>query len=195
MGDPRKAKKKYYRPLKPYNKKRIEEEEQIMKKYGLKNKREIWRAELYIGKIRDQAKKLILNPEGQERLFNRLLNYGLIKENASIDDVLDLTKEAVLDRRLQTFILKKGFAKTTKEARQLIVHRKIRINDRIVTIPSYLVKVKEENKIKLIEKKIKETKKESIQEIAREIENTQGNKVSGAQKEELSSEEDTLEEK
>lgn len=171
MGDPRKPKKKYYRPLKPYNKKRIDEEAQIITKYGLKNKREIWKAEKYVGDIRDQAKKLILNSEGQEKLFNRLLKYGLIKENASIDDILDLTKEAILDRRLQTIVLKKGLAKTPREARQLIVHRKIRINQRIVTIPSYLVKILEENKIKLVEKKVKEKTKESIQQIVNEIEN------------------------
>lgn len=171
MGDPRKFKKKYSRPLKPYNKKRIEEEAQIMEKYGLKNKREIWKADFFIGDIRDQAKKLILNPTNQEKLFNRLLKYGLIKQNAPIDDILDLTKEAILDRRLQTFIFKKGLAKTPKEARQLITHRKIKINDRIVTIPSYLVELDEENKIKLVEKKVKEVKKESLQEIAQEVQN------------------------
>ncbi|MDO9580779.1 MAG: hypothetical protein Q7J06_09485, partial [Bacteroidales bacterium] len=62
MGDPSKPKKKFSRPLKPFDSNRIQMEKEISKKYGLKNKREIWKADAIITTIRSQAKKLILNP-------------------------------------------------------------------------------------------------------------------------------------
>lgn len=157
MGDPRKLHKKYRRPKQLFSKTRIEEEKAIMKKYGLKNMREIWKAETEIDRIRNQAKKLILQPELQETFFKRLRKLGLIKEKDSLDDVLALTKEKLLERRLQTIVFKKNLAKTPKEARQLITHKKIKIKDKIVNIPSYIVKTDEENKISLVQK-TKQTK-------------------------------------
>lgn len=177
MGDPSRPKKTYSRPLKPFDRNRIQEEKIITQKYGLKNKREIWKADAIITTIRSQAKKLILNPERKGELFNRLIKMGLIKQDASIDDILALTKEKLLDRRLQTFVLKRGLAKTAKEARQLIVHRKIKVNERILTIPGYIVKIDEEEKIKLVPQKQKEQKKsmqEMAQEISQDLENKEG---------------------
>ncbi|MBS3073684.1 30S ribosomal protein S4 [Candidatus Pacearchaeota archaeon] len=168
MGDPSRPKKQFSRPLKPFDKNRIQEEKEITQKYGLKNKKEIWKADAIITSIRSQAKKLILNPERRGELFNRLIRMGLIKQDATIDDILALTKERLLDRRLQTFVLKKGLAKTSKEARQLIVHRKIKVNERILTIPGYILKIDEEEKIGLVPQKQKK-QKESIQEMAQEI--------------------------
>lgn len=168
MGDPSRPKKQFSRPLKPFDKNRIQEEKEITKKYGLKNKKEIWKADAIIKNIRSQAKKLILNPERRGELFNRLIRMGLIKQDATIDDILALTKERLLDRRLQTFVLKKSLAKTVKEARQLIVHRKIKVNERILTIPGYSLKIDEEDKISLVPQKQKK-QKESIQEMTQEI--------------------------
>lgn len=171
MGDPKKSHKKYKRPKKIFTKARIEEEKAIIKKYGLKNRREIWKAETEINKIRSQAKKLILEPESQENFFNRLRKIGLIKEKDTIDDVLALTKEKLLERRLQTIVYKKGLAKTPKEARQLIVHKKIKVGEKIVNIPSYIVKTEEENKISLIKKeknnesKEEKAEKDKVEEI------------------------------
>ncbi|MCL6500832.1 MAG: 30S ribosomal protein S4, partial [Candidatus Pacearchaeota archaeon] len=79
MGDPRKKHKKYSRPRQLFSKERIEEEKVLVKKYGLKNRREIWRAESYINRLRAQAKKLILQPEQQESFINRLAKLGLVK--------------------------------------------------------------------------------------------------------------------
>jgi len=161
MGDPRKAHKKYKRPKKIHLRTRIDEDQAISKNYGLKNMRELWRTETEITRIRDQAKKLIINPANQETFFNRLKKLGLIKGDVTIDDVLALTKEKLLDRRLQTIVYKKGLAKTVKGARQFITHRKIKIQDRIVDVPGYLVKIDEENKISLVQKKQKEKKAET----------------------------------
>ncbi len=147
MGDPKHPHKKYARPKTPFDRSRIEEEKTLIKKYGLKNKKEIWSAESFINRIRAQAKKLIVEPEKQKAFIERLVKLGLIKSEATIDDVLALTKEKLLERRLQTIVYKKGLAKTPKEARQLIVHRKIKIKDRIVNVPGYIVRKEEENEI------------------------------------------------
>jgi len=124
----------------------------------LKSKTEIWKADSEINRVRAEAKKLIIEPEKQAAYFKTLEKKGLLKSSeASIDNVLSLDKENLLERRLQTFVLKLGLAKTPKEARQLITHKKVKVNDRIVTIPSYLVKLDEEKSISLI-KTIKKEK-------------------------------------
>jgi small subunit ribosomal protein S4 len=51
---------------------------------------------------------------------------------------------------LQTIVQKKLYFKTPYHARQAIVHGHIMIDDRIINIPSYIVKVDEESKIHLI---------------------------------------------
>ena len=164
MGDPKKKHKKYSRPKHLFSRSRIDEERSIIKKYGLKNKKEIWKAESEINRIRSLAKQLIVaTPEEQEKFFNRLIKLGLIKKGATIDDVLALTKERLLERRLQTIVIKKTLAKTPKEARQLIVHRKIKVSGKVIDAPSYIVKSKEENIIQLIKKK-KKLKQELKQE-------------------------------
>ncbi len=165
MGDPKRQHKKFNRPRQLFSKTRIEEEKAITKNYGLKNRREIWKAGTEINKIRSQAKGLILDPQAQEAFLARLRKMGLIKGQISIDDVLALTKEKLLERRLQTFVYKKGLAKTVKEARQLITHRKIRIGDKFVNIPGYIVKTDEEKLITLAKKEKKKQEKPGLQDI------------------------------
>jgi len=161
----RKQHKRYSRPRKLFEKTRIKEENLLLKKYGLKNKKEIWKAEFYIHRIRKQAKELITAPQSkQEECLSRLIKIGLIKPNSKIDDVLALKKENILERRLQTLVLRKGLAKTARQARQLIVHRHTLLNDRIVTIPSQIISLGEENSIKLKEgRKHAKEKKEIIE--------------------------------
>ena len=119
----------------------------------LKNKREIWKADFAVNKIRNQAKLLITaSSENQKEFIERLIAKGLAKKGAQIDDALALTKEAILDRRLQTIVLKRGITKTSKSARQLITHRHIMVNGEKVTIPSYFVNLSEEGKILFIGK-------------------------------------------
>jgi len=139
--------RKFSRPRKLYDKLRIEEENELVKKYGLKNKREIWKADSAIERIRNQAKKLITAPtEEQEKLFNKLNKIGF--RISKIADVLDLEKEDWLKRRLQSILIEKKLAKP-KEARQLIAHKHVAINGKMVNIPSYIVKTDEENKIEI----------------------------------------------
>ena len=64
--------KKYGRPKKPFDKQRIDEENVLVSRYGLKNKKEIWKAEAAIDKIRGRAKSLITAERSeQEKLFKK----------------------------------------------------------------------------------------------------------------------------
>lgn len=147
----------YSRPKRPFDKVRIEEEGEIIKEFGLKNKREIWKAEAKIKSIREKAKKLIsAKTEEQEILFNKLKKIGL--NVSSIPSVLSLDKKDYLKRRLQTIVVIKKIASTPKQARQLIVHKKILVNEKVVSIPSYIVPVDLENKITLKNKKVSKNK-------------------------------------
>ena len=140
--------KRYSKPKRPFDKERIEEEAIIKKEFGLKNKKEIWKAEARIKSIREKAKKLIsAGSEEQKALFDRLKKIGL--NINSIADVLSLGKKDYLNRRLQTLVLKKRLAKTQRNARQLITHRKILVGEKVVDSPSYIVPIEVENKILL----------------------------------------------
>jgi len=151
--------KQYSRPKRPFDKPRIEEEGEIKKEFGLKNKKEIWKAEAKVKVIRRKAKNLIKAPkEEQQILFDRLNKIG-IKVN-SIADVLGLEKKDYLNRRLQTIVYKKKLAPTIKTSRQLITHKKILVDERAVSIPSYIVPVELENKITLKKTKTKKKEKE-----------------------------------
>ncbi len=150
----------YSRPKRPFEKERIDGENKIREEFGLKNKREIWKAEAKIKKMREKAKKLISAPlEEQNALFAQLNKIGL--EVKSIPDVLSLTKEDYMRRRLQTVLVKKRLAQTVKEARQFITHKKVLIENRVVSVPSYVVPVELENKISL---KPKKPKKKMVEE-------------------------------
>ncbi len=139
-------KKKYERPKKPFEKTRIEEENKLRQQYALKNKQEIWKTLARVNYMRDRAKALAKAPlEEQEVFFNKLRACGL-KINSTAD-VLGLRIEDLLNRRLQTIVYKKGIANTIKHARQLVVHKKIIIDNRIVNAPSYLVPLAEEDVI------------------------------------------------
>ncbi len=155
----------YSRPKRPFDKARIDEENAIKKEYGLKNKREIWKAEAKIRSMRQKAKKLITaSPEEQQALFDRLKKIGL--NVGSIGDVLGLSKVDYLNRRLQTIVTVKGIAPTPKTARQMITHKRILVDGKVVSIPSYVVPVELEDKIKLKEKIKKESS--SLEEADKE---------------------------
>jgi small subunit ribosomal protein S4 len=157
--------KTYSRPKRPFDKPRIEEEAGIVEEFGLKNKREIWKADAKIKSIREKAKKLISSkPEEQQVLFNKLNKMGL-KVN-SISSILSLDKKDYMRRRLQTVVVTRKLATTPKQARQLIVHKKVLVDGKAIDSPSYVVPVELEGKITLKAKKIqkkKEVEKESAE--------------------------------
>lgn len=149
MGDPKRLRKKYETPGHPWQKTRIQLEKELQREYGLKNKKEIWRAESRLKKFKDILKRLIpLNdPQAnkeREQTMHKLRTLGLISEEATIDDVLGLDVRAILERRLQTIVYKKGLARSVKQARQFIVHGHIAVNGKVITSPGYIVKRGEE---------------------------------------------------
>jgi ribosomal protein uS4 len=151
--------KTYSRPKRPFDKERIDAEAKIKKEFGLKNKKEIWKADAKINSIREKAKKLIPAPiEEQKEFLARLNKKGLKVE--SIADVLSLDKKDFLQRRLQTLAVKNKLAKTSRHARQLITHRKVLVDGKIVNRPSYSVSIDLENKLSLKKSKAKKVKKE-----------------------------------
>ena len=152
MGDPKFPRKKYETPPHPWQKDRIERENELLKKYGLKNKKEIWKAESRLRKLRRQA-RLLLASTGEEakkeerELIQKLQRLGVLKEDADLDNILELDIQDILDRRLQSAVFRKGLAKTPKEARQLIAHRHITLEERTVTSPGMLLSKEDEEQI------------------------------------------------
>jgi len=159
----KKQKKKFEKPLRPWDKTRIEEERKIIQNYGLRRKREIWKAESILRNYRRIARNLAakIDKEKEKILLDKLFRIGLISRDANLDDVLALTIEKLLERRLQTLVFKKGLVSTLKQARQFIVHGHVTVDGRIVKWPSMIISILEENKINLYEKnKIKGVKVE-----------------------------------
>ncbi|MFZ1517402.1 MAG: 30S ribosomal protein S4 [Ignavibacteriaceae bacterium] len=60
----------------------------------------------------------------------------------------------ILERRLDNVVFRLGFASSRKQARQLITHRHILINNSLVTIPAYLLKAGDVIQVKEKSKKL-----------------------------------------
>jgi len=149
VGDPRKQKKKYEAPRFPWRQDALENELRLLGEYGLRNKKELWRHRTMVSKFRGMARSVLSMPTSQRveleaQILGRLKRLGILPEGAELDNVLDLAMEEILERRLQTLVLRRGLAKTTYQARQLITHGHIAIGDRKVFSPSYLVPKEEE---------------------------------------------------
>jgi small subunit ribosomal protein S4 len=153
----------------------MQAEKKITEFYGLRRKNELWRAQTLLRKKRKIARSLLVaDPETREKKEKELLGYlsrlGILSKTAGLDDVLGLKVEDFLERRLQTLVWRKGLALTIKQARQLVVHKNIEINGRVVSAPSYLVKKDEEDGIYFHGKKIMtERKKEKAVKKIEEI--------------------------
>jgi len=152
MGDPRKVRKKYETPGHPWVGSRIAEEKKLVYAYGLRNKAEVWRMATTLKRFKDRAKTLLAHTGSQaqvekQQLLQRLVRLGLVKQGAGFDDVLGLPIEAIMDRRLQTVLIKKQMARTPKQARQMITHRHVKLGGKVVTSPSHLVTLDDEASI------------------------------------------------
>ncbi len=155
MGDPRKSRKQYSRPRSPWRADQLAQELYLLGTFGLRNKRELWKAQTQLRSVRKQARVLLaateevrLREEG--KLLTSLRRRGLVAEGASLDDILSLTVEDMLARRLQTMVFKKGMALSPLHARQLISHGHVALGARTITIPGYEVGSSEEGMIKLV---------------------------------------------
>lgn len=150
MGDPKKSRRKFKRPVKPWEKSRIEAEKELKKKYGIRRKQEIWKMEAALRTMKRKARRLIAERDKAKEmnLLNKARGLGLISsQEAVLEDLLALKTENILDRRLQSAVVRKGFANTLLQARQFIVHGHIRVGDRKVTSPKYVVAAADEEAI------------------------------------------------
>jgi small subunit ribosomal protein S4 len=149
MGDIKRFKKKYTTPMHPWNATRIKLEGEIKNRYGVGNKKEIWKMESTLKAFKDQAKNLLTRTDNQaekerEQMRQRMVRLGLVKAASGMDDIMGLQLRDIMNRRLQTIVLRKRLARSVRHARQLIVHEHISVGGKKITSPSYLVLLDEE---------------------------------------------------
>jgi len=145
--------KRYETPNHPYQGERIDEESDLLSRYGLKNKEELWRAQSELRRYRREARRLIGEAQGDVEAANeagadfvsRLQRLGILDDTDAITDVLSLDVTDVLERRLQTVAYRNGVGNSTKQARQFILHGHVVVGDARVTRPSYTVETVEES--------------------------------------------------
>ncbi|MDV0445487.1 hypothetical protein MmiAt1_10690 [Methanimicrococcus sp. At1] len=160
MVYPGKKHKSYETPNHPWQDTRMAGEVELVKAYGLRNKREVWKAESILRKYRSDAMGLLAvvasSPDGElkghakveaDQILGRLIRYGILKPGADVDDILGLKPENILERRLQTQVLRLGLARTVRQSRQFITHGHIAINGRRATVPSMLISKEDEMNI------------------------------------------------
>ena len=147
----KKLKKQYETPSEAWDEDRIEQEKELIEEFGLRNKREVYKAESELRGLRRQARKAVAADDDEQiqPLLDRAHNLGLIKENGSIEDVLSLDTREILNRRIQTAVERKGYADTVKESRQLVVHGHIFVDGQKVNVPGYLLTQEEEKQLEL----------------------------------------------
>jgi len=148
MGDPRRLRNKFERPKKLWDVDRLAEEKSLKANFGLKNMRELWRATAELKKYRREARRLLSVTEEERRddgkkILAKLAKMGILKEGSPLDDVLSLEVKDILERRLQTVVLRKGLARSMSQSRQLITHGFILVDGSRVTKPAYLVGIDE----------------------------------------------------
>ncbi|MHC1570671.1 MAG: 30S ribosomal protein S4 [Methermicoccaceae archaeon] len=157
MGYPGKSRKSYESPRTPWDAQRLAEEAELIKAYGLRNKHEMWKAYSLLRGFRRRARDIMameaitgetpISKRETDALLSMLKRYGMIKEDAKLNDVLRMTVENIIERRLQTQVFRQGLARTIRQARQFVVHGHICIDGKRVTVPSYLVPLSEEMSI------------------------------------------------
>ena len=142
-------------PKKPFDKDRLINELRIVGVYGLRNKREVWRVQLTLAKLRKAARQLLTLPQDDPRrqfegdaIIRRIVKLGLLKENErKLDYVLGLTINQFMERRLQTLVAQRKIADSIHHARVMIRQRHIAIGKQLVNIPSFMVRVSSEQHI------------------------------------------------
>ena len=154
MGDPKYPRRVWKKPKRPLNYDLKMEELETLGKFGLKTKRELWKARTELSRVRHQARSLLalgkdVRKEKEPILLRSLSRTGLVGSESTLDDILSLQVTDLLARRLQTVVMKKFGFRTPYQARQAVVHGHVMIGERIVNIPSYVVTLEEEPRISL----------------------------------------------
>ncbi len=155
MGNIKKQRKKYNLPFKKWDKTRADAEDGLVSEFGLANKKEVWKANMSVSRFRTSARTLFTKSGAvaermKKDLTDKAHKLGLLTvESATLDDLLGITAKDILGRRLQTIVVKKGLANTSRQARQFIVHGHVLVGGRVVTVPSYMVAKSEEASVDL----------------------------------------------
>tara|TARA_B100000902_G_scaffold324961_1_gene319362 strand:- start:39 stop:617 length:579 start_codon:yes stop_codon:yes gene_type:complete len=178
MGLVRKQRRKYETPNHPWQAQRIDEERKIIEEYGLTNKKQIWKNASILRNFRKQARE-ITKLRGEKKdsnskiLIQKLNRLNLVKTGSKLSDILNLQLRDVLERRLQTVVYKKNLSNSIKQARQFILHKKISVNGKIISSPSYLISEKDKVEYKkgfspvlvtVVESKTKNTSEVEVKE-------------------------------
>lgn len=147
----KKLQKQYETPNEGWDEERIQNEHELIEEYGLKNKKEVYKAQSQLRSIRREARKLNASEDEEQRedLINKAQRLGLTKSDAQLEDILTLRVEDFLDRRLQTAVNRRGYSDTIKEARQLVSHGHVYVDGQKVTVPGYLLTKTEEKNIEV----------------------------------------------
>ncbi len=147
----KKLTKQYETPFEAWDSERIEKEAELVEEFGLRNKREVYKAESELRGLRRQARKAAASEDEEQRkpLLDKAHKLGLIKADGEIVDILSLETRDILNRRLQTAVERKGYADTPLEARQRVVHGHIYVNGERVNVPGYLLTQEEEKNIEV----------------------------------------------
>ena len=148
----KKLKKTYETPNEGWSEERIQREEELTEEYGLKSKKEIYKAQSQLRSFRREARKLVAEEDDSEQvqeIKQRAHDLGLVKGNAEIEDLFTLNVTHFLDRRLQTAVNRRGYADTVSEARQLVVHGHVYVDGQRVNVPGYLLTKDEEKELEV----------------------------------------------
>lgn len=149
----------YETPNHPFQGERIAEEGDLVSRYGLESKEELWRAQSELRDYRREARRLIGEAQGDTHVaaeagsdfLARLKRIGVLDEEDSLDDILSLDVTDILERRLQTVAYREGLGNTAKQARQFIIHGHVTIDGARVGAPSAKVDVSEQDLIEFDE--------------------------------------------
>jgi small subunit ribosomal protein S4 len=151
LGAPRRNRLKFEKPKDRWNLERIKADRTLINEYGLKNHKELWKVQTEVSRIRRNVRELLSVGSGaedvKERMIGRLTRLGIATSNTTLDNLLDLKENDLLNRRLQTIVFRKGMARSIKQARQITVHGFIAINGKKVNRPGYLVDAQIEKNI------------------------------------------------
>ena len=156
MGDPKFPRRSYDTPSHPWQGERIKAELELVREYGLKNKTELWKAQTVLRNFRRQSRELqarlrLGEPQAKfevDNLLSKCSRIGVLPvAGGTLNDILALSEQNILSRRLQTIVHQKGLAHSAKQARQMIIHGHIYMNGHRVTVPGYIVTRAEEPSI------------------------------------------------
>mgnify|MGYP002760161069 FL=1 len=147
--------KGYETPNHPYQGERTAEESDLLSRYGLKNKEELWRAQSELRRMRREARRLLGDAQGDvdvagetgAEFVARLRRIGILGDADDISSVLSLDVTDLLERRFQTVAYRQGFGSSPQQARQFIVHGHVTVDGARVTRPSVKMDVSDESVI------------------------------------------------